>query len=448
MKRALLILISVFFSSCSFFSPSYNQEGFVKVRGTHFVCDGVPYYYAGTNMWYGCYIGSPGSTGDRPRLIRELDSMKADGICNVRLLAASEKSYIKRSIKPAIQIAPGVVDDSLLEGLDFVLAEMAKRDMKAVLFLNNYWEWSGGMAQYNVWATGEKGKDPEVDNWAEFMDFSSTFYTNEKAKELFLNYLKLLVSRRNTVDGRLYADDPTIMTWELANEPRPGRDDSLGRSNIPAYIAWIENTAEYIHSLDTNHLVCAGTEGTVGTLDSAGLFIASEKTPYIDYVTMHVWPLNWGWFDPLHFKETLQRSERNALAYIDKHFELARELNKPIVMEEFGLGRDSGKIEPGTPTTARDEYYKLIFRTLYDSARAGAPIAGSNFWAWGGGAHAYHEDGMWRIGDPFMGDPPQEPQGRNSIFFSDQSTLNIIRDHALKMSRLGKEDSLFVSSGM
>jgi hypothetical protein len=49
---------------------------------------------------------------------------------------------------------------------------------------------------------------------------------------------------------------------------------------------------------------------------------------------------------------------------------------------------------------------------------------------------------MWRAGDPFMCDPPHEPQGRNSVFVSDTSTLRIIRENAFRMLRLGIVDSL------
>jgi mannan endo-1,4-beta-mannosidase len=117
-----------------------------------------------------------------------------------------------------------------------------------------------------------------------------------------------------------------------------------------------------------------------------------------------------------------------------------------MVMEEFGLGRDSGDYAQGTPTTARDRYYTRIFSILYDSARAGTPVAGSNFWGWGGEGKSQNPDFMWKKGDPFVGDPPQEPQGRNSIFISDVSTIDIIRDHAAKMKRLGVEDTLNVQS--
>ena len=115
---------------------------------------GKPYYFTGANIWYTCYLGSSGITGDRSRLKKELDTMVANGITNLHMLAASEQSSMQRSVKPAIQISAGICDDSLLVGLDFTLAEMAKRHMHAVLYLNNYWEWSGGMAQYMVWSWG------------------------------------------------------------------------------------------------------------------------------------------------------------------------------------------------------------------------------------------------------------------------------------------------------
>ena len=432
-------------SCASLFSPG-GPDDFIRVEGTHFVHAGKPYYYGGTNLWYGCYLGSPGQTGDRERLVRELDELKALGLVNLRVLAASESSYIRRSVRPAIQRAPGVVDEALLEGLDFLLAEMADRRMHAVVFLNNYWEWSGGMAQYNAWASGGGGVDPEDPSlgWGAFMNYSATFYTNEKANAMFRHYVERIILRTNTVNGRLYRDDPTIMSWQLANEPRPGTDSPEGRATLPAFYRWIDETAAYIHALDTNHLVSAGSEGTVGCLRSPEYFLQSHRTPNIDYLTFHLWPLNWGWFDPKRIGETLPPTEEKAVAYFNMHMDLARQLDRPIVMEEFGIWRDSAQLLPGTPTTARDRYFAKIFGVLYDSARAGAPIAGSNFWGWGGEARAQHPDGMWREGDPFTGDPPKEPQGRNSIFTADTSTVRVISDHAFRMLRLGTVDTLYV----
>jgi len=439
-------VVSVLLSSCSLLSMFQEREDFIRIQGMQFIHNGAPYYFAGTNFWYGCYLGSPGSTGNRPRLLRELDALWENAVMNLRILAASEESYIRRSVRPAIQNAPGVVDDSLLQGLDFLLAEMARRDMHAVLYLGNYWEWSGGMSQYNVW-TGRVGADPEnaSQGWGAFMDSSASFYSNPKAVELHRNYVRLLIGRRNTINGRVYSEDPTIMSWQLANEPRPGRDNDLGKSNLPAFYRWIHETAKFIHSLDTNHLVCTGSEGIVGTLMSEKIFVEAHRTASVDYLNFHLWAFNWGWFNPERWEETLPSTETKATAYINQHIELARALGKPIVMEEFGLGRNGGKILPGTPTTARDRYYRLIYRLLEDSARAGAPIAGSNFWGWGGEGSAQHPDGMWQRGDPFVADPPQEPQGLNSVFVADTSTLRIIREHGLTMLKIGPASSLTIA---
>ncbi len=56
-----------------------TQSGFVTVKGRHFQLDGKPYYFAGANLWYGMYLGSPGKTGDRARLINELDTLAGTG---------------------------------------------------------------------------------------------------------------------------------------------------------------------------------------------------------------------------------------------------------------------------------------------------------------------------------------------------------------------------------
>ena len=439
------VLCIFLLASCSGFFTSGEPDGFIKVKGMQFVHNGKPYYYAGTNLWYGCYLGSPGPTGNRERLVHELDSLQALGLVNLRILAASEQSYIKRSVKPAIQTAPGVVDEDLLVGLDFLLAEMAKRHMHAVIYLNNYWEWSGGMAQYNVWADGGEGMDPEnpAQGWHAFMLFSAKFYANQKANEIYRNFVKRIVTRKNSCDGRYYTEDPTIMSWQLANEPRPGPDGPAADSNLPVFNRWIDETASFIHGLDTNHLVSTGSEGTIGFAFRAGPYVQAHSFKSIDYVTCHVWPKNWGWFDPMKFDETLPSSQEKAVKYIQEHCRMAREMGKPLVMEEFGLARDSAACLPGSPTTARDRYFTKIFAVVYDAARAGSPLVGTNFWTWGGEGKAMHPDYMWRQGDPFVGDPPQEPQGFNSVFYADTTTLRIIREHAYKMLRLGVRDSLY-----
>lgn len=435
------LLFTLLITGCSSFFVNETPE-YIKVNRMQFTLGDRPYYFLGTNLWYGCYLGSGGETGDRERLIEELDLLESLGITNLRILAASEKSEIKNSLKPAIQNEPGVYDENLLEGLDFLLNEMKERKMYAVVFLNNYWEWSGGMSQYNAWfgdstfGTGGKAADPEDPDvgWGEFMRLSATFYRNEKANEHFRNYIKKIVTRKNKFNDLYYYEDPTIMAWQLANEPRPWGEPE----DVEFYYKWIDTTAAFIHSIDPNHLVTTGNEGTWGSLESEEYYLKAHDSPYIDYVTFHLWAKNWGWFDAKKIGETYPSTKENAIAYLTKHIELARLLNKPITLEEFGMARDFEVYTPGSPTTARDNYFQMIFQLVYDSAAVGAPIAGTNFWTWGGYGRAKHSDFTWRKGDSFLGDPPQEPQGLNSVFNADKSTLEIIKKYAELMNGLGE----------
>lgn len=417
--------------SCSLPELFGLREDFIAVRDHRLIHRGEPYVFCGANMWYGMYLGTPGSTGNRDRLIRELDHLNELGVSNLRILAASEHSAIRRSVRPAVQLSPGTYNDTLLLGLDYLLAEMAKRDMHAVLYLGNYWEWSGGFTQYNVW-TGGPFIDPEVTGhtWAEYMDYAASMYANAGAVELYRSTVRALVTRRNTVTGRLYRDDPTIMAWQLGNEPRPGSADTAGFHLLPFFYRWIDETAILIKSLDPNHLVSTGSEGTIGTWSSDAFYLEAHSPPDIDYLTAHIWPSVWRWYDPDESENTLAVAESLTTAYVHRHLAMARALGKPLVIDEFGMIRDKRSISEESPTTVRDRYFRHLYSLVLDSALAGAHVAGTNFWAWGGEGSGTNADGMWRAGDPFTGDPPQEPQGLHSVFASDTSTLQIIRAHA------------------
>jgi mannan endo-1,4-beta-mannosidase len=118
---------------------------------------------------------------------------------------------------------------------------------------------------------------------------------------------------------------------------------------------------------------------------------------------------------------------------------MAREVGKPLVLEEFGLDRDQGEYRAGTATHYRDKYYREVFDLLYRRAKAGEPIAGSNFWAWNGAARTNRPDFWWHDGDDFMGDPPQEQQGMYGVFDSDATTIGVIKEYSAKMRALGQE---------
>jgi mannan endo-1,4-beta-mannosidase len=122
--------------------------------------------------------------------------------------------------------------------------------------------------------------------------------------------------------------------------------------------------------------------------------------------------------------------------YLNWHIDTANKMGKPIVLEEFGINRDNGSFQPAATTINRDKFYSAVYGLLARRAAAGDAIAGSNFWAWGGVGRTKNPDFMWKAGDSFVGDPPQEPQGLYCVFDSDVSTVRIIAAHARQMGGL------------
>ncbi len=412
---------------------------FVQVIGSQFALNGQPYYYAGTNMWYGAYLGADTEVGDRARLIKELDILKARGITNLRILAVSETSDLPVAVSPAVLLSrSGELNEILLQGLDFLLVEMSKRDMKAVLYLGNFWEWSGGMGQYVSWFTGNVAANPgETGLWNEFMENSAQFYRIPEAQDLYHAVAKKIITRTNTINGKAYNNDPTIMSWQLANEPRPGSDID-GHDHKDEFITWISDSAAYIKSLAPKQLLSTGNEGIMGSIRDETLFERAHSSPDVDYLTFHMWIKNWGWFDINNPEETYPSTLIKANEYLQKHVALARKMGKPIVLEEFGVERNEGGFDAEIPTIYRDKFYAYVLDFVYANAEQNGVFAGSNFWAWGGFGRTKNADYMWKKGDVYTGDPPQEAQGLNSVFDTDDSTLSIIQRHAEKMQALAK----------
>jgi mannan endo-1,4-beta-mannosidase len=435
-KAPVFFIIAIFILISCTAQP--QSDHFVKVRGIQFTIGEKPYYFVGTNLWYGANLGAQTEGGNRERLIRELDLLQSLGINNLRVLGASEGDTQHNTVNPPIQPQPGEYDEQVLKGLDFLLDEMAKRGMYAVVYLNNYWVWSGGMSQYMAWLDNVPVPNPFLPpfDWGKFMNFSATFYSSDAGNQLYHQYLDRLINRKNTINGKVYKNDPTIMSWQLANEPRPGRGEE-GKKNFPVFSQWIDETAKYIKSLDRNHLVSTGNEGLKGSMESAELYKEINQYNSIDYLTFHLWLLNWSWFDPLKPEETYPTAEVNAIEYIDQHINFANKIGKPTVIEEFGIPRDGHSYSPDAPTTWRDKYFETVFNHIYENASNSGSMAGSNFWAWGGyGKVRDPEKAEWEKGDDFTGDPPQEPQGRNSVFASDSTTLSVLSKFADLMNSL------------
>ncbi|WP_437924531.1 cellulase family glycosylhydrolase [Sorangium sp. So ce291] len=463
------------------------EKCYVGVDGSKLTLDGKPYKYMGTNFWAAPFVSLE-------RLRTELDILQAQGVLNLRIMALAEgdipesqqndEEFGPQRIYPASNDAPCA--DRALEvyaaDLKNVLDEIHSRGMKAVMTLNDFWHWSGGMPQYMKWAhdqpettcgedfsdyqvglthpetgeellaadhevpfansirfqpgTGEDCQAVAIDEWAiphsgvldqstrpwdDQMHLSTLFFCNKKAQEFYFSRAKVIIEKLK--------DHPGIMAWQLGNEPRSFR----GWGGV--FKLWVERNAKFIKDIDPNHLVSIGSEGDLSYNwpDYANSdFREFHDVPGIDYLTFHVWPENWGWYDPAEpidsdAEQSLNAAITKTNEYIELQLEHARALNKPIVVEEFGLARDDKSEAVESSVTKRNEYYATVFDAVVENEE----LAGVNFWAWAGtGRPTDDGNDYWHLGEDYIGDPPHELQGWYSVYTTDVDTLTLIMQYA------------------
>ena len=402
-------------------ATAVKAQSFVTVKNGRLYRDGKPYTFIGANYWYGAILGSKGKGGDRKRLNRELDEMNRLGITNLRILVGSDgEEGIKWKVSPVLQPSPSAYNDAILDGLDYLMQQLQRRGMVAVLYLNNSWEWSGGYGFYLEHAGAGKALQPNEVGYSAYIKYASQFSTNKLAQQLFFNHLCFILKRTNRYTGKRYADDPAIMSWQIGNEPR-----AFDKAVLPQFEAWLAKAAALMKSIDKRHLVSVGSEGAFGCEGDYDSWQRICSDPNVDYCNIHIWPYNWSWAKKDALSQNLQRAKDNTKEYIDRHLAICAKINKPLVMEEFGYPRDGFAFSKQSPTTARDAYYGYVFSLLAADAAKDGYFAGCNFWGWGGQAQPKHE--QWEPGDDYTGDPAQEAQGLNSVFSSDTSTVNVIK---------------------
>lgn len=407
----LFLLSLVILSSC-------NSNSFVQVKENTFQLDDKEYNYIGCNYWYGGYIGAT----DKKRLGKELDFLQEQNVMNLRVFICGEgdDTYSYR-IHPNLQETPREYNEKLLKGFDYFLIQAGKRNMKIVFVLNNNWEWSGGFGRYLEWADYKDPPLPKTESWdwGNYCKYISQFYSCDSCLTWSNAWIEKVVSRTNTINGKKYSNDETIMSWELANEPRP-----MDSSAIEPYKKWVSKTSDFIKSLDKNHLVTIGTEGVISTFYSEEIYTDIHSNKNIDYATLHLWPKTWQWYNGKSDASIADTTLAKTKKYIEQHASLAKQFNKPLVIEEFGLHRDGNSFSPDTSVTNRNKYYEFVFKTgnTYE-------ISGYNFWGFAGIPENYNPNGFMKKGMPYSADPPQEEQGLYSVFLGDSSTWKMLRSH-------------------
>ncbi|XP_076939923.1 mannan endo-1,4-beta-mannosidase 5-like [Bidens hawaiensis] len=346
--------------------------GFVRTKGTNFVLNGSPFLFNGFNAYWMMNVASDPS--ERYKVTKVLQDAADAGLSVCRTWAFGDGSNDK-----ALQISPGVYDERVFQGLDFVVAQARKYGLKLTLsFVNNYKDF-GGRPQYVEWARSSGAHVKSDDD----------FYTNPIVKGYYKNHVERVITRVNTITRIPYKDDTTIMAWELINEPRCQVDYS-GR------MAWVQEMAAFVKSLDQHHLLEVGMEGFYGdTMPERKQinpgyqvgtdFISNNLVREIDFTTIHAYPDQW----------FSGQTDDSQMAFMQRwmlsHYEDSRTvLKKPVVIAEFGK---SSK-DPDFNINKRDSYMKAVYRNIYMEARTGGTVGGGLVWQ-------LMADGMGSYGDGY-----------------------------------------------
>jgi mannan endo-1,4-beta-mannosidase len=234
-----------------------------------------------------------------------------------------------------------------LQHLDYVVYKAGQLNLRLVIPFVNNWNDFGGMDQYVRWLDGQ---------------YHDQFYTDPTIRTWYKDWIAHLLNRTNTYTGVAYKDDPTIMTWELANEPRCrayGVYGESGTCTTQTLVDWADDVSWFVKSIDTRHLVSVGDEGffcTPGASDwtencGEGVdTLALADLPNVDIASFHLYPDNWG------------KDVAWGTAWISRHIQEARNIQERAVLGEFGL-RDKA---------IRNPAYKAWTDTVLRNRGAGA----------------------------------------------------------------------------
>lgn len=369
------------FAESGYTATSYRQD-FVYTLGTQFMLNGKSFYYAGTNNYYINFKHK----ADVDNLMLDANSMglkvvrtwgfldvgtwtgtkNTNGyyVFNNNTEGSGEKEGVYYQYYDADLGKPVVNEgDNGLKYLDYAIYSASQHGIKLLVTFVNNWQEFGGMPQYCQWAK-QAGET--------ITDGHDEFYTNEKIKSWYKNYISTLLNRTNSYSGIKYKDDPAVFAWELANEPRC-ESDRYCKDDV--VYNWAKEMSGFVKSIDPDHLVAVGDEGftNYGYSDfeegehkyvyygSSGMdFNKLITIPTVDFGTPHIYCDQWGLTDA------------QAKFWFSHHYDICKKNNKPVILEEFNWKEREG----------RAEILRGWFDVLEnkDAEYKGVEFAGSNFW--------------------------------------------------------------------
>lgn len=398
--RPCLLSATSLLTTVALASPTMAQSGelpedyggFVSVEGTELRLNGGKFAFSGANSYAMLY--SEEQAEEQMRIARDLglntirmwgfwdgDKPTLDQNGNVIEDAPGGTDQWGRAV---LQSAPREYNEAGFLKLDHAIYLAHIYGMKLIIPLLNEWDEFGGLKQYLKWAELEVPEEKEgfYTNEEAIKAQRYQFFESQVARDIYLDYVQQVLTRVNSITGVAYKDDPAIMIWEVMNEPRFG--PWLEDPTAETVRDFLKESAEFIKSIDDNHLVGTGEEGFLTEEDIAGTslrgyawtaaagegssFRLNSEIEAIDVLTFHGWPFNWAMAADAY----IGRIEEFMPEWIEEHAKIAQEVGKPLYLGEFGwqiLRRE------GSDVAERD----AIMRPAYLAAKE-HNLAGIAYW--------------------------------------------------------------------
>lgn len=317
--------------------PGQDQSRqFVVRKGADLFLGGKPFRFAGSNNYYPMYKS-------RAMVDAVLEKAAESGFQVMRLWGSADigdpsgevtdtsaPGYTLRAPNEGVYLQywdaeagrPAYNDgENGLRRMDYILAKAKAEGLRVVIPFVNNWNDFGGMDQYVQWG-GKKYHDD--------------FYTDPTIRGWYKDWISHYLNRTNSITGVKYKDDPTIMMWELGNEPRclsAGAKPRSGSCTTNTLVTWADEMTTYLKSLDRKHLVGVGDEGFYNDPGATDWLytgadgvdsMALSKLKNVDVMSFHLYPDSWG------------RDAAWATDFIVRHVEDARKIGKASFLGEYG----------------------------------------------------------------------------------------------------------------
>lgn len=355
------------------------RAGFVRREGARLLLGDRQFRIAGANVYYLGYV-------EEPVVSAVLDLAGSMHLNVLRIWAFCERTeghnvyfhyWDDTRNAPAVN---GGADG--LERLDRAIALASERGVRVILTLANNWDAFGGIPKYLQWY-GLSSHDQ--------------FYRDGRCRAAYWLWVQLLLERVNRFTGRAYKEEPAILAWELANEPRcQGVPD--GEALL---LSWIWEMATLLRSHAPNHLIAVGDEGFFRRSGAGGntLFNGTHGVNFeailgigpVDFGTYHLYG-DWAKGGDL--------TEFGRM-WIREHNAAAARANKPVLLEEYGA----------VASAQRAEIYDAWLKEVEDA---------------GGLGHL-----LWMLGLP---KGPGQQYAPDDYVVNGEPEMEVIRKHAEKVT--------------